>query len=110
VKTSKRLRARSRTLAEPTPARSRSRYGYDHRWWGEPAEVPTAGESAGSYWSATRQPLPCLAFILPILIAYEVGVARLGGPAADALRAGADAWMRRGLMSLGLTASCRPWP
>jgi hypothetical protein len=47
--------------------------------------------------------LPCLAFVAPILLAYELGVAWLGGGAAGALRTGADAWMRRGLASLGLT-------
>jgi len=47
--------------------------------------------------------LPCLVFILPILIAYEAGVIWLGGPSADALRAGADAWVRQGLATLGLT-------
>jgi hypothetical protein len=47
--------------------------------------------------------LPCLVFILPLLVAYELGVALLGGPASDTWRAGADAWMRRGLTSLGVT-------
>ncbi len=83
------------------PDRPRSRYGYDHRWWGEPA--PAAVEAGASYWSATRRPLPCLVFILPILVAYEVGVIWLGGPASETWRAGADAWMRRGLTSLGVT-------
>lgn len=56
-----------------------------------------------SYWATTRRPLPGLAFVLPLLIGYEAGVAWLGGPSADALRAGADAWVRQGLASLGLT-------
>ena len=47
--------------------------------------------------------MPCLVFILPILVAYEAGVIWLGGPSADALRAGADAWVRQGLAALGLT-------
>jgi Type II CAAX prenyl endopeptidase Rce1-like len=80
--------------------RPRSRYGYDHRWWGESAPVEP-GER--SYWSTTRRPLPALAFILPILLAYEAGVIWLGGPSADALRAGADAWVRHGLANLGFT-------
>jgi hypothetical protein len=42
-------------------------------------------------------------FVAPLLLAYELGVAWLGGPSAGALRTGADAWMRRGLASLGLT-------
>jgi hypothetical protein len=80
--------------------RPRSRYGYDHRWWGESAPIEVADHS---YWSTTRRPLPGLAFILPILIGYEVGVIWLGGPGADALRAGADAWVRQGLAALGFT-------
>lgn len=39
----------------------------------------------------------------PLLLAYELGVAWLGGDSAGALRTGADAWMRRGLGALGLT-------
>jgi Type II CAAX prenyl endopeptidase Rce1-like len=80
--------------------RSRSRYGYDHHWWGEAAPVDSEDRS---YWSTTRRPLPGLAFILPILLCYEGGVIWLGGPTADALRAGADAWVRQGLASFGFT-------
>jgi hypothetical protein len=93
-------------VTPPTPhkprkaRRPRSRYGYDHHWWGEsaPVEIDDA-----SYWSTTRRPIPALVFILPILLAYEAGVIWLGGPSADALRAGADVWVRQGLASLGLT-------
>ena len=60
-------------------------------------------EAEASYWSATRRPLPCLVFILPLLVIYEVGVAGLGGPASAALRAGADAWIRSGLTAMGVT-------
>jgi hypothetical protein len=38
-----------------------------------------------------------------MLLAYELGVLWLGGGSAEALRTGADAWMRRGLAALGLT-------
>ena len=91
------------TPTRPKPAvprRPRSRYGYDHHWWGEAAPVDVADHS---YWSTTRRPLPGLVFILPILLAYEAGVIWLGGPSADALRAGADAWVRQGLAAFGLT-------
>jgi hypothetical protein len=82
------------------PRRPRSRYGYDHRWWGE---SPPVEPEDPSYWSTTRRPLPALLFILPVLLAYEAGVIWLGGPSADALRAGADAWVRQGLAALGFT-------
>ena len=91
------------TPTRPKPAaprRPRSRYGYDHHWWGEAAPVDVADHS---YWSTTRRPLPGLVFILPILLAYEAGVIWLGGPSADGLRAGADAWVRQGLAAFGLT-------
>jgi hypothetical protein len=34
---------------------------------------------------------------------YELGVLWLGGSSAEALRTGADAWLRHGLLALGLT-------
>ena len=49
--------------------------------------------------------MPCLVFVAPILLAYELGVLWLGGDSADALRTGADAWMRHGLVALSLTTS-----
>jgi hypothetical protein len=85
---------------QPVPRRRRSRFGYDHRWWGEPAE-PEVGRR--SYWNVTRRPIPCLAFVAPILVAYELGVLWLGGESAGALRTGADAWMRQALAGVGLT-------
>jgi membrane protease YdiL (CAAX protease family) len=57
---------------------------------------------AGGYLGATRHALPCLLFLLPLLIAYECGVLWLGGSQADSLRNGADVWVRLGLASLGL--------
>jgi membrane protease YdiL (CAAX protease family) len=91
------------TPTRPKSARARrprSRYGYDHHWWGEPPPIEADDRS---YWRTTRRPLPSLAFILPILLTYEAGVYWLGGRSADALRAGADAWVRHGLAALGLT-------
>src|SRR5436309_1577932 len=58
--------------------------------------------SSDSYWKATRHPAPCLLFILPLLIAYEIGVVVIGGPQSLAVRNGADAWMRWLLASAGL--------
>jgi hypothetical protein len=80
--------------------RPRSRFGYSAQWWGEAA---SERDERRTYWSITRRPLPCLAFVLPILVAYEVGVVWLGGSSAEALRTGADAWLRHGLTLLGLT-------
>lgn len=55
------------------------------------------------YWVMTRRPLPCLVFVIPLLLLYEIGVVWIGGASADALRTGADAWMRRGLLALGMS-------
>ena len=80
---------------------ARSRFGYDHRWWGEAR--PRRSEASASYWAVTRRPLPCLVFVAPLLLAYELGVLWIGGREAEAWRTGADAWMRHGLAALGLT-------
>lgn len=55
-----------------------------------------------SYYYSTRHPLPCLLFLLPLLAAYEVGVLWLGGTHPEAVRNGADTWLRWGLESFGL--------
>jgi hypothetical protein len=54
------------------------------------------------YAPATRHPWPCLLFILPMLIAYEMGVLFLGGPHPESIRNGADHWLRCALMVLGV--------
>jgi membrane protease YdiL (CAAX protease family) len=59
--------------------------------------------AAGSdYLRATRHPWPCLLFLLPLLAAYELGVYRLGGGHPEALRNGADNWVRQGFAAVGL--------
>ena len=91
--------ARSRKPVRPD--RPSSRFGYDRRWWGKAAQE---GLSNGSYWSLIRRPLPCLVFVLPLLLVYELGVVWLGGESADLVRTGADAWMRMGRrLAVGLT-------
>lgn len=55
-----------------------------------------------SYFASTRHPWACLVFLAPILAAYELGVAWLGGPGSLAYRNGADAWLRWGLERYGL--------
>jgi membrane protease YdiL (CAAX protease family) len=55
-----------------------------------------------SYLRATHHPWPCLLFLAPLLAAYEFGVFQLGGAQADAMRNGADAWIRWGLQYFGV--------
>jgi hypothetical protein len=54
------------------------------------------------YLPATRHPWPCFLFLLPLLLAYEGGVLWLGGTQPEALRNGADTWLRWGLEAFGL--------
>lgn len=97
----KRVRTKVRRPEAPARVRRRrSRFGYDHRWWGE---APPEVTGRPTYWAITRRPLACLAFITPILLLYEVGVAGLAGKTSGYLRTGADAWIRRALSALGLT-------
>ncbi len=89
-----------RTPVRPPKKKRRSRFGHDPLGRGTPI-----GGKAGrrTYWALTRKPLPCLFFVAPILLAYEFGVLWLGGSSAEALRTGADAWMRQGLAAIGVT-------
>src|SRR5688572_13863322 len=56
----------------------------------------------GDYLTATRHPWACVLFVLPLLLAFEIGVRVL--PEANGLRTGADVWARQVLGLLGLTA------
>ncbi len=60
------------------------------------------------YWAEAREPLPCLIFLLPILVAYEVGVLWIGSGQPNGLRNGADFWMRGWLQQAGLQAFILP--
>ena len=65
----------------------------------------SSGEStpeSSTYWNQTRRPLPCLVFLLPLLVLYELGVIWIGGVRHTLVRNGADAWMRGLLEQLGL--------
>jgi hypothetical protein len=55
-----------------------------------------------TYLRATRHPWPTMWLLLPLLLAYEVGIIWLGGSNAQALRNGADSWLRWGLEAFGL--------
>ena len=59
--------------------------------------------SKGTYFPATRHPWPCFLFLLPLLVAYESGVLWLGGSRPEALRNGADTWLRWALEAFGLS-------
>jgi hypothetical protein len=65
-----------------------------------PAKVP--------YFQATRHPWPSLLMLFPLLALYEGGIFWLGGPQAEALRNGADAWMRWGLQTVGVEFAYAP--
>ena len=69
-----------------------------------------AGEACRplSYRDSTRRPLPSLSLVLPIMLAYELGVLWQGGASAASVRTGADAWMRHILASLGLVDQWLP--
>src|SRR5947209_8703423 len=60
------------------------------------------GKSSSSYLTATRHPLSCLLFLLPLLASYEWGVLQMGGAHPDDLRNSADAWVRWGLEKANL--------
>lgn len=62
-------------------------------------ETPAAQARSG-YWHESARPLASLAFITPLLLAYEIGVLWLG---PVAVRNAADVWLRRLLDVLGLT-------
>ena len=61
-----------------------------------------------AYFTATRHPLPCLLFMLPLLAGYEGCILLLGGSHPEMLRNGADNWLRTGLAALGVSMSWVP--
>ncbi|MCI0379435.1 MAG: CPBP family glutamic-type intramembrane protease [Gemmataceae bacterium] len=56
-----------------------------------------------SYWRGTRHPWSCVAFVLPLLCIYEVGLHFLGPTPPDQLRNGADVWLRSALAAVHLS-------
>jgi hypothetical protein len=61
-------------------------------------KASTNSDQPLDYWQESARPLAALAFIAPMLVAYEAGVLLLG-PAAP--RNGADVWLRQWLDLLG---------
>ena len=57
------------------------------------------------YWSEARRPLSCLTFLIPWILVYEAGVLFVAGTDADAVRNGADFWLRSLLSGFGLQQS-----
>lgn len=55
--------------------------------------------AATDYWQQSQRPLAALALVLPLLVLYEAGVVVLGN---QAVRNGADVWLRQILDLLGL--------
>lgn len=53
------------------------------------------------YWTDARSPLSSLCFLLPWLVIYEAGIWAAGHANANALRNGADFWMRSALVQAG---------
>ena len=63
---------------------------------------PAQARSVGSdYWSQSRRPLASLLFAGPLLVMYEAGLICLG---PNAMRNGAEAWLRQTLDLLGFNA------
>jgi len=66
------------------------------------ASNPAPSQNAGNdYWSQSRRPLASLLFTAPLLVIYESGLICLG---PNAMRNGAEAWLRQMLDLLGFNA------
>ncbi len=57
-----------------------------------------------TYTRATHHPWPCLLFVGPLLVLYELGVVFLAGGRPEVLRNGADHWLRCALQWVGIPA------
>jgi membrane protease YdiL (CAAX protease family) len=55
-------------------------------------------ERIGGYWSESSRPLVSMLFVLPMLVCYEAGLLVLG---PEAMRNGAEAWLRKFLDLIG---------
>ena len=61
----------------------------------------SAQHTAADYWTEARTPLASLLFLLPLIGLYEFGVLMFGQDQPDAVRNGADFWMRSLLTRAG---------
>lgn len=71
-------------------------------WSSRPYGIRPRPRGREGYFATTRHPWPCLAFLLPLLGAYEAGLLWVGGIHAEAFRTGADTWLHWGLRAFGL--------
>jgi membrane protease YdiL (CAAX protease family) len=62
------------------------------------SQAPSLAAAQWNYWAESYRPLNSLAFVAPLLIGYETGVLWLG---PQAVRNGADLWLRAALDALG---------
>lgn len=60
-------------------------------------------KDAADYWSATKHPWAGVLFVVPLLTIYELGLYALGTTGPEALRNGADAWLRGALEVIGIS-------
>lgn len=65
-------------------------------------DTESADNPTNDYWSEARTPLSSLLFLLPWIAIYELGVIAIGQDQPDAVRNGADFWMRSLLMRAGV--------
>jgi Type II CAAX prenyl endopeptidase Rce1-like len=65
------------------------------------ARDPYVDYDRTGYLVGVRHPWPCLIFLTLLLAAYELGVARLGSPSGESLRAGVELWLRQWLADAG---------
>jgi hypothetical protein len=63
-------------------------------------ESSGVSRALSAYWSESSRPLVSLAFVAPMLIAYEGGLWAVG---AAATRNGADMWLRQWLKAIGFS-------
>jgi len=60
----------------------------------------SAAKTLSAYWNESARPLVALAFVGPMIVAYEIGLFVLG---PQAMRNGADVWLRELLNGVGFT-------
>jgi len=65
-------------------------------------DTESADNPTNDYWSEARTPLSSLLFLLPWIFIYELGVIAIGQDQPDAVRNGADFWMRSLLTRAGV--------